>query len=220
MTTAYFVTGTDTGVGKTRASCALLHALRQSHPKCVGMKPFATGAQETAEGWTNEDVTQLRAASTLQVMPELDNPYLLPWPVSPHIAAKLAGQTIDIEHIVHAFDLLCEQADAVVVEGAGGFIVPLNDTQNSADLAQALDLPVILVVGVRLGCLNHALLTQEAIAARGLKLAGWIANRLDPDMPAVEDNITTLRGRLHAPMLADWPWAEGAAHASLNISLP
>lgn len=220
MTTAYFVTGTDTGVGKTRTSCALLHALRRSHPKCVGMKPFATGAEEGTHGWTNDDVTHLRAASTLQVMPELDNPYLLPWPVSPHIAAKLAGQTIDIEHIVHAFDVLCEQADAVVVEGAGGFIVPLNETQTSADLAQSLDLPVILVVGIRLGCLNHALLTQEAVAARGLKLAGWVANRLDPDMPAQEENIATLRGKLHAPLLADWPWAVDATHASLQISLP
>lgn len=220
MTTAYFVTGTDTGVGKTRTSCALLHALRAAHPKCVGMKPFATGAEETASGWTNEDVAQLRAASTLQVAPELDNPYLLPWPVSPHIAAKLAGQTIDVERIVNAFDALCAQADAVVVEGAGGFIVPLNDKQTSADLAQALDLPVILVVGIRLGCLNHALLTREAIMARGLRLAGWVANRLDPDMPALEDNIATLRDRLRAPLLADWPWAADATPADLPISLP
>lgn len=220
MTTAYFVTGTDTGVGKTRTSCALLHALRAAHPKCVGMKPFATGAEETASGWTNEDVAQLRAASTLQVAPELDNPYLLPWPVSPHIAARLAGQTIDIERIVNAFDALCAQADAVVVEGAGGFIVPLNDKQTSADLAQALDLPVILVVGIRLGCLNHALLTREAIMARGLRLAGWVANRLDPDMPALEDNIATLRDRLRAPLLADWPWAADATPADLSISLP
>jgi dethiobiotin synthetase len=220
MTTAYFVTGTDTGVGKTRTSCALLHALRATHAKCVGMKPFATGAEETAAGWSNDDVTQLRAASSLKVMPELDNPYLLPWPVSPHIAAKLAGQTIDIEHIVHAFDVLCEQADAVVVEGAGGFVVPLNETQTSADLAQSLDLPVILVVGIRLGCLNHALLTQEAIAARGLKLAGWVANRLDPDMPAQEENIATLRERLRAPLLADWPWAADATPESLTITLP
>lgn len=220
MTTAYFVTGTDTGVGKTRTSCALLHALRAEHPKCVGMKPFATGAEETANGWTNEDVVQLRAASTLQVAPELDNPYLLPWPVSPHIAAKLAGQTIDIERIVQAFDALCQQADAVVVEGAGGFVVPINDKQTSADLAQALDLPVIMVVGVRLGCLNHALLTREAIKARGLKLAGWVANRLDPDMPAIEDNIATLRARLRAPMLADWTWSPDTPPASISIDLP
>jgi len=220
MTTAYFVTGTDTGVGKTRTSCALLHALRATHPKCVGMKPFASGAEETAHGWSNDDVNQLRAASTLQVMPELDNPYLLPWPVSPHIAAKLAGQTIDIEHIVHAFDVLCEQADAVVVEGVGGFVVPLNETQTSADLAQALDLPIILVVGIRLGCLNHALLTQEAIEARGLQLAGWVANRLDPDMLAQEDNIATLRERLRAPLLADWPWEPEAPAASLTLALP
>lgn len=219
MTTAYFVTGTDTGVGKTRASCALLHALREQHPLCVGMKPVAAGADETSEGWVNEDVVQLRAASTLQVEPELDNPYLLPWPVSPHIAAKVAGQRIEIDRIVRSFDALCDRADAVIVEGAGGFLVPLSDEQTSADLAQALDLPVILVVGLRLGCLNHALLTQEAIEARGLKLAGWIANRLDPEMPAQDDNLDTLCRRLRAPLLADWPW-QPEAGATWPVRLP
>lgn len=222
MTTAYFVTGTDTGVGKTRASCALLHKLRETHPLCVGMKPVAAGADETPQGWVNEDVAQLRAASTLDAPRELVNPYLLPWPVSPHIAAQVAGQTIEIDVIVNAFDVLCEQADAVVVEGAGGFLVPLNPTQTSADLAQALDLPVILVVGLRLGCLNHALLTAEAIAARGLRLAGWIANRLDPDMLAAEDNLLTLRARLDAPLLADWAFDPQAQPAELarSLSLP
>lgn len=225
MTTAYFVTGTDTGVGKTRASCALLHKLREQHPLCVGMKPVAAGADETPQGWVNEDVAQLRAASTLDAPRELVNPYLLPWPVSPHIAAQVAGQAIEIDTIVNAFDALCEQADAVVVEGAGGFIVPLSATQTSADLAQALDLPVILVVGLRLGCLNHALLTAEAIAARGLRLAGWIANRIDPDMLAADDNLLTLRARLDAPLLADWPFAPSAAAADApelarSLSLP
>ena len=219
MTTAYFVTGTDTGVGKTRASCALLHKLRTRHPRCVGMKPMAAGADETPQGWVNDDVEQLRAASSLDAPRELINPYLLPWPVSPHIAAQMAGQTIQIDTIVNAFDALCEQADAVVVEGAGGFLVPINATQTSGDLAQALDLPVILVVGLRLGCLNHALLSVEAVAARGLRLAGWIANRLDPDMLAVEDNLLTLRARLDAPLLADWPHDPQADPADLAARL-
>lgn len=217
---AYFVTGTDTGVGKTRASCALLHALRATHPRCVGMKPFASGADATPQGWINDDVRQLRAASTLTVPPALDNPYLLPQPVSPHIAARLAGQIIEIDRIVSAFEALCARADAVVVEGAGGFIVPINDQHTSADLAQTLNLPVVLVVGIRLGCINHALLTQEAIAARGLTLAGWIANRLDPHMLAQDDNIATLSHRLHAPLLADWPWAPNAAASTLPMQLP
>lgn len=220
MALGYFVTGTNTEVGKTLVSCALLHALRAHHTKVVGMKPVAAGATLTAQGWLNEDTQALRAASNLAVPPELDNPYCLPDPMSPHLAAKRAGQTIEVSVLAQRFQKLATLADAVVVEGAGGFVVPLSDTETSADLAQRLALPVILVVGLRLGCLNHAVLTQEAIAARGLALAGWVANRVDPAMLAVEDNIDSLRQRLHAPLLADIPYMAEPDPARIAIRLP
>jgi len=201
----WFVTGTDTGVGKSRASAALLHALRARHPRCVGMKPVAAGAEPDASGQLqNDDTLALRAASNVAVPPELDNPVLLADPMSPHIAAARAGRTIAIEPIVAAYRALAEHADAVVVEGAGGFLVPLTPRLTGGDLAAALGLPVILVVGLRLGCLNHALLTRDAIAARGLRLAGWIASRLDPAMPEQEANLDYLRAQLPAPLLADF----------------
>jgi dethiobiotin synthetase len=222
--TAYFITGTDTGVGKTRVSCALLHALRRQHARVIGMKPVAAGTELINGEWANEDVLALRAASSIQVPALYDNPYLLRQAASPHIAAREEGVEIDIEHIAACFHALRQQADALVVEGAGGFIVPLLETQaqsaTSADLAVLLHLPVILVVGVRLGCLNHALLTQEAILARGLTLAGWVANRIDPSMVGQEANVETLKLRLQAPMLADWAWQPQAEAAGLAIRLP
>ncbi len=217
MSRGWFVTGTDTGVGKTRASATLLHALRARHARCVGMKPVAAGTD--AEGH-NEDVLALRAASSIAVAPSLDNPVLLADPVSPHIAAARAGRAIDIAAIVAAYRTLAGAADAVVVEGAGGFLVPLSDRHTGADLAAALGLPVILVVGLRLGCLNHALLTRDAIAARGLVLAGWIVNRLDPAMPEQEANLDYLRAQLPAPLLADWPWQPEADPRDLRLRLP
>jgi len=224
---AYFITGTDTGVGKTRTSCALIHALRQAgHPRVVGMKPVAAGCDwvEGADGhpgqWLNEDVIALRAASSLQVPSSFDNPYALPNAVSPHIAARQAGEVIDLAHIEASFHALSQHADAVVVEGAGGFIVPLcedaGEWATSAELAQRLALPVILVVGLRLGCLNHALLTQEAIVSRGLTLAGWVANVIDPAMPEQAANLATLQ----APMLAHWAHEPDARPESLQIQLP
>ena len=200
---SYFVTGTDTGVGKTLVSAALLHALALRHRRVVGMKPVAAGEVQAGALWANEDVLALRAASNCTVPPELDNPYSLPDPLSPHIAAQRAGLRIDIDHLVHCYRALARLADAVVVEGAGGFHVPLSDSTTGADLAQALALPVVLVVGLRLGCLNHATLTAEAIRARGLTLAGWVANRIDPAMQAQQDNIDYLQRRLGAPLLAD-----------------
>ena len=219
--TACFVVGTDTGVGKTHVSCALLQALAQHHRRVVGMKPVAAGVVPWGEGWASEDSIALRAASTIAVPPELDTPVLLPDPLSPHIAAARAGVQIDIAAIVQAYQALAAQADAVVVEGAGGFHVPLSPTETGADLAVALNLPMVLVVGLRLGCLNHALLTAEAIAARGLTLAGWVANRVDPDMLAPDDNIAWLQQRLGAPLLADLPWGEHTAHSlAAHFQLP
>ncbi len=230
---AYFITGTDTGVGKTRVSCALLHALRQAgHPRVVGMKPVAAGCDWVEERpghgeWLNEDVVALRAASSLQVPTSFVNPYALPDAVSPHIAAQRAGEVIELNHIEASFHALRQHADAVVVEGAGGFMVPLHEGPlgesswtTSADLAQRLALPVILVVGLRLGCLNHALLTQEAILRRGLKFAGWVANVIDPDMPEQGANLATLRARLMAPMLAHWGWDAAAQAEQLKLDLP
>ncbi|WP_372525718.1 dethiobiotin synthase [Piscinibacter sp.] len=216
MGVGLFVIGTDTEVGKTLVSCALLHRLRERHAAVVGMKPISAGAS----GDDSDDVNQLRAAGSLRVSPELDNPYALPEPLSPHIAARRAGVGIDIELIVARYRRLAALADAVVVEGAGGFCVPLSDTHSGADLAQALGLPVVLVVGLRLGCLNHALLTHEAIRARGLVLAGWVANRIDPAMQAQDDNVATLRARLAAPLLADIPRLAAAQPTQVRIRLP
>ena len=229
--TAFFVTGTDTGVGKTRVSCALMHALRQAgHARVVGMKPVAAGCDwvEGTEGrpghWLNEDVIALRAAASLVVPPAFDNPYALPDAVSPHIAARNDAVVIDVGHIEASFHALQAHADAVVVEGAGGFIVPLHDGPEgfvtSADLASRLRLPVVMTVGLRLGCLNHALLTQEAILSRGLTLAGWVANVIDPDMPEQAANLATLQNHLQAPMLAHWPFDPAAKADRLVIRLP
>jgi dethiobiotin synthetase len=203
MAIACFVTGTDTGVGKTLVSAGLLHALARHHRRVVGMKPVAAGVVPWAGDWASEDAIALRDASTVAVPAALDNPVLLPDPLSPHIAAARAGVQIDTAAIVRSYQALAAEADAVVVEGAGGFHVPLSDTATGADLAQALALPVVLVVGLRLGCLNHALLTAEAVRARGLTLAGWVANRVDPAMLAADENIASLRARLQAPLLAE-----------------
>ena len=219
-TLSLFVTGTDTGVGKTLVSAALLHTLARHHSRVVGMKPVAAGTECINGVQANEDVLALRAASSCAVPPELDNPVLLPDPVSPHIAAARTGVRIDIAHLVACHRALTALADAVVVEGAGGFLVPLSATETGADLAQALSLPVLLVVGLRLGCLNHALLTAEAIRARGLTLAGWVANHVDATMLAQEDNIAFLQQNLQAPLLASIPFQATPNPRALTFNLP
>ncbi|GGH64094.1 ATP-dependent dethiobiotin synthetase BioD [Comamonas phosphati] len=216
-----FVTGTDTGVGKTLASCTLLHALARRHRRVVGMKPVAAGAEPDGHGGcANEDAIALRAASTLAVPPSLDNPLLLPDPVSPHIAAERAGVTVQLQAILHAYQQLAAQADAVVVEGAGGWQVPLSHDLRIADLAVALQLPVVLVVGLRLGCINHALLTADAIRASGLPLVGWMASRVDPGMREPEANMAYLRQHLGAPLLADIPWQARPDARTVPVTLP
>jgi len=207
MNVGFFVVGTDTGIGKTHAACALLHALARRHERVCGMKPVAAGGVETADGFTNEDSIAHRAASTVRVPPALDNPILLPEPLSPHLSAARAGTTIPFEVVLDAVAELRRRTDALVVEGAGGFLVPLSATQTGADLAAAIGLPIVLVVGMRLGCLNHALLTAEAIRARGLALAGWIANRVDPAFLCPDENLDYLRTHLGAPLLADLPFS-------------
>lgn len=199
----YFVTGTDTGVGKTLISCALLHAFAAQGKSVAGMKPVAAGCDDDD---LNEDVKKLRAASNILTSLGQINPYSFFHPIAPHLAARHAGVSINLERILNSYHELSTQAEVVIVEGAGGFLVPLNDTQDSADLAVALELPVILVVGMRLGCLNHALLTMRAINASGLKCAGWVANVLDPDMAALDENIKALQQRIEAPLLGKVPY--------------
>ena len=220
MTPGWFITGTDTGVGKTLVSDALLRSLAAQYGQVVGMKPIAAGAEMVDGVMANDDVLALRAASTVVVSPRLDNPVLLPDPLSPHIAARRAGVVIDIDHIVACYQGLASLADAIVVEGAGGFHVPLSDDLTGADLAVALGLPVVLVVGLRLGCLNHALLSADAIRARGLRLVGWVANRIDPSMLATQDNITWLQHRLGVPMLADVPYQPTPGSHPFTVAIP
>ena len=198
----FFVTGTDTGVGKTLVACALLHAFAARGKRVVGMKPVAAGAQWHADGLRNEDVEQILAAGNVPASRQLANPYCFEPPVAPHIAARGAGVEIDLQQIERAYVGLLRLADMVIVEGAGGFCVPLNAHESTADLVQRLGLPVLLVVGMRLGCLNHALLTAQAVRACGLELAGWVANHVDPRMAHAEANIAALTERFSAPPVA------------------
>ena len=214
---AWFVAGTDTEVGKTFVTCALLHAFAAHGIRAAGMKPIAAGTD--ADG-RNEDVEQLLAAMPVKAARELVNPYLFAPPIAPHIAAAEAGREIESGPIRSAFAALRAQADAVLVEGVGGFLVPLGAHYDAADLAQDLALPVILVVGMRLGCINHALLTRDAIAARGLPLAGWVANRIDPHMNRFEENLTALTERLPAPLLGVIPPASTPQDAARRLTLP
>lgn len=203
MPSSLFITGTDTGVGKTMAACALLRNCVAEGHLAVGMKPVAAGAVRTPEGWLNDDVARLRAASNVAAGLQEINPYCFEPPIAPHIAARQAGVVIDLEVIAVAYRNLAARSDAVIVEGVGGFRVPLGEHHDSAALATVLALPVVLVVGIRLGCLNHALLTAEAIRARGLVLCGWIANRIDPSMQCADENVAALAQRLDAPLLGD-----------------
>ena len=193
-----FVTGTDTEIGKTFVSCALLRGLARAGLSATAMKPIAAGAHFSAEDglWHNEDADQLDAAAGTVLPPEVRTPYLLRAPAAPHIVAAHEGMTLELDPIVACHREAMRRADVVVVEGVGGFRVPLDDERDTADLAVALALPVVLVVGMRLGCINHALLTADAIAARGLRLIGWVANVVDPAMRFIDENIDTVRVRL------------------------
>lgn len=212
MTTGYFVTGTGTGVGKTLVSCALLHAFGARGKTTVGMKPVAAGCENGK--W--KDVELLSAASTIAAPREQVNPYSLIPPIAPHIAASRAGIDININVIRQACLELQKNADTVIVEGIGGFLVPLNGRQDSADMALALGLPVIVVVGMQLGCLNHALLTVQAVRAIGLPLAGWVANCIDPRMDAIDENVLALEQRLACPLLGVLPFEPNADARKLS----
>ena len=201
MTYGCFITGTDTEVGKTLVASALIHCLRKQGNTAIGMKPIAAGAREERGELVNDDVEALVAVSSVEADRKLINPYLFRDPVAPHIAAADEGRAIDIEHIVACYQQLESLADAVVVEGVGGFCVPLGRGFDTTDLAQRLSLPVILVVGMRLGCINHALLSAEAIRARGLQCIGWVANHVDPDMQRQAENIAALDRLLDMPRI-------------------
>ena len=201
MTTSWLVTGTDTGVGKTVVSCALLHRLRQTGMRAVGMKPVASGCTRAAQGLVNEDIEALLQAGDPEATRDEVGMYRFEPPIAPHIAAARAGVEIDIAATAARHRALAHRYDAVVVEGAGGWLVPLGASSVFADLARALALPVVLVVGIRLGCINHALLTVESIACSGPRLAGWVANVIDPHMTFMDENLDTLRTRIDAPLL-------------------
>ena len=201
-----FVTGTDTGIGKTLASCTLLHAMRAHGMRAVGMKPLASGCEATPEGLRNEDALALQAASDPRPAYEDVNPFALPAPLAPEIAAREAGIDVSLAPILAAHARLAAQADAVVVEGVGGWAAPLAPALMQADLVRALDVPVVLVVGLRLGCLNHAILSARAIAEDGCRLAGWIGSGVDPEMLRIDENRELLAGRLPAPCLGWLPW--------------
>jgi len=208
MSRGVFVTATDTGAGKTVVSVGLVEALRTAGQSVAVMKPVASGCERTPQGLRNDDAQRLIAASNLSLPYAQVNPYAFEPPIAPHIAARAAGVDIELAVVEAAFAQLQGNVDFMVVEGVGGWLVPVNATQTMADFAVALDLPVVLVVPVRLGCLNHALLSADAIRRSGLSLCGWVANRLDPDCCRIDENIAALRERLGVAPLADVPYAE------------
>lgn len=204
-----FVTGTDTGVGKTRISTALMTLMQARGLSTAGMKPVASGCVWQEGSLVNEDAVALMAQSDVDLPYACVNPYAFEPAIAPHIAASQADEQIELRTILQRFEYIASRADCVVVEGAGGFLVPLNQRETLADLALALDLPVVLVVGIRLGCINHALLSAEAIAQRGLTLAGWVANLVEHDAVS-RANVDSLMQRIHAPCLGVVPYLEAA----------
>jgi len=206
LSKGYFVTGTDTEIGKTLVSAALLWKLNSLGIDCVGFKPVVAGTYKAQNGARlNEDIESLRMVSTSKVERSLSAddlcPYILDALIAPHLGAASQNIALDAKTILSAFKQLQQDFSAVIVEGVGGFLVPINDVDNMGDVAQSFDLPVILVVGMRLGCINHALLSCEAIAQRKLKLAGWVANSLNTPMPMLQENVDALKKRIPAPFL-------------------
>lgn len=211
-----FVTGTDTEIGKTLVSSALVHMQAQRGWRVAAMKPVAAGAEWRDGRWCNEDADALAACVSVKLPQEMTTPYLFQAPAAPHIAASLEDRVIDRMHLIDCYQQVRAQTDAVVVEGVGGFRVPLNDSYDTADMATDLGLPVVLVVGMRLGCISQALLTAEAITARGLSLMGWVANTVDPQMLYPQENIAAIAQRINAPLLARIPRLEVADAASAS----
>jgi dethiobiotin synthetase len=209
-----FVTGTDTEIGKTLVASALVHLQAQRGCRVAAMKPIAAGTELRNGRWCNEDVDTLAICASVVLPQQITTPYLFKAAAAPHIAARLEDVLIDRLHILNCYEHARAQSDAVVVEGVGGFCVPLNDKYDTADMAKDLNLPVILVVGMRLGCINQALLTSEAIAKRGLKLMGWVANRVDAQMLYAQENIAAIAQRIDAPLLGTVPRLDVASAAA------
>lgn len=214
-----FITGTDTGVGKTVASCALLHAMRARGLRAVGMKPVASGCTLMADGWRNDDALALQAASDPTPAYGDLNPFALPAPLAPEIAAREAGVDVRLEPIHAAFERLRATADAVLVEGVGGWAAPLTSTLDQHHLVEAMGLPVVLVVGMRLGCINHARLSARAIQSDGARLVGWIANEVDAGMERRDENFALLRARMPVPCWGRLPHAPFADARALSVHL-
>ncbi|MEW8625204.1 MAG: dethiobiotin synthase [Candidatus Thiodiazotropha sp.] len=206
-----FITGTDTGCGKTEVTLGLMHKLQQQGEQVVGMKPIASGAASTDQGLRNEDALRIQAQATLELPYQQVNRFAYQPAIAPHLAALQAGDPIDIAEIVEGYQSLADRVDHVLVEGVGGWHVPLGEQDTLADLARALELPVVMVVGMRLGCLNHALMTAECMLNAGVSFAGWVANQVDPEMSAREENLATLRTWLPAPCLGEIPYLTEAS---------
>jgi dethiobiotin synthetase len=220
----FFVAGTDTDCGKTFVSCTLLHAAAKKGHSTIGMKPVAAGAGQTEQGLRNDDALRLQRAASVALSYEQVNPVCLPAAVSPHLAAAQAGKRLQVQRISgFCQGVLMKRADLTLIEGAGGWRVPLSDREFMSDLARALNLPVILVVGMKLGCLNHALLTAEAIVRDGLTIAGWVATQRDPLMALVAENLQTLQEALPFPCIGSIPFLadpddldQAATHVNLE----
>jgi len=218
MMNSLFVTGIDTEVGKTRISVALIALLQQQGHKVAAMKPIASGCELTAEGLRNDDALQLQQQADVNLPYELVNPYAFEPAIAPHIAAKQAGIEIDLDLIKHHFDVIKNQAESVIVEGAGGWLVPINNHATMADVAIQLGLPVVLVIGIRLGCINHALLSVQAIEQSGLPLHGWVANNIESNTESSEI-VNTLKHRISAPCLGIVPFLSAGEKATAYLKL-
>lgn len=221
-TRSLYVTGTDTGVGKTVAATALVHRLRMAGLRAVGMKPVASGCDPTPEGLRNEDALALQAASDPSPAYDDVNPYALALATAPQLAARAMDVRVDLERLHDAHRRLATQADAVVVEGVGGWAAPLDDGLDQVDLVRRFDLPVVMVVGLRLGCLNHARLTARAIEADGVRLVGWIGSSVDPAFAERDAYIGLLNDALPAHCLGILPHAPGADARAMarHLGLP
>jgi dethiobiotin synthetase len=208
MMNGLFITGTDTGCGKTEITLGIMHKLQQQGESVLGMKPIASGAALTDEGLRNEDALRIQAQCSQPIAYSLVNPLVYHPPISPHLAAIETGEPIRLDTLIQEYDALSMQAERIVVEGVGGWHVPLGEGITGADVARSLDLPMILVVGMRLGCLNHALMTAECMLNSGVRFAGWVANIVDPRMQLLNENIHTLQAWLPAPCLGEVPYLE------------
>lgn len=217
LANGFFITGTDTEVGKTLVAGALIQKMRAQGIHALGFKPVVAGTYQDHDGKIlNEDLETLRLASQLRPEELVLCPYVFEMPIAPHIASGKQGINLELKIMTDAYDQIRTQAEAVIVEGAGGFLVPINTAENLSGLAQKLDLPIIMVIGMRLGCINHALLTEEAISSRQLKIAGWVANTLSSEMPFLEENVKYLQSNLKSPLLGVIPTLPEALQKQMN----